>query len=463
MIAHFNFKRFGNNEYLLTNDFGDFLFLSAADFEKLVNHTDALSAEVKERLSSSRMIIEGSVHHFVDANTPYARDSKNYTFTATSLHIFVVTNQCNQRCVYCQASDGHALYHAMDERTAERAVDVALQSPSNQLSFEFQGGEPLLNFGVIKHIVQYTEQKNSEKDISFTLVSNLTLLTDEMVSFIKEHRISIATSLDGNEVIHNANRPFADGSGSFERVIQGVRRLRDSGISIGAIQTTTRASLPYASEIVDTYCQLGFSSVFIRPLSPLGCAKKNWTIVGYSEEQFVRFYVDAFLEIIKRNRNGIRIQENYSAILLSNILHKYPANYMELRSPCGAGIGQLAYYVNGDVFTCDEGRMLYEMGTGMFRLGNVHENSLKDLIQSPVCRAVCLASTTETLPSCCDCVYQPYCGVCPVVNYALYGDLIPKEANHYRCKINMGILDFLFSVLHHGDKETKDLLRTWRL
>ena len=463
MISYYNFKRFSDDTYLLTNDLGDYCFLPVGEFEKLVCHRDELSEQSIEALTASRMLINGSFHHFVDANVPYARDCKNYVFTATSLHIFVVTTRCNHRCIYCQANDGQPLYDVMDAATAERAVDIALQSPALQLSFEMQGGEPLLNFPVIKHIIEYSEEKKGAKQISFSVVSNLTLLTDEMIGFFCEHKVSVSTSVDGDEMLHNLNRPYANGKGSFRDVMRSVERARAAGLQIGAIQTTTRMSLPKATEIVDAYCRYGFSSLFVRSLTPLGCAKRRRETIGYSEEEYVRFYIEVFEEILNKNRQGQHIQENYAAILLSNILQKYPANYMELRSPCGAGIGQMAYYTNGDVFTCDEGRMLFEMGNDSFRLGNVFDNSYHDLIMAPACRAICLASTTESVPSCCDCVYQPFCGLCPVVNLALYGDLIPKEPNHYRCKINTGILDFLFSLIQANDDNTMNILYSWRL
>ena len=396
-------------------------------------------------------------------NVPYARDSKNYVFTSTSLHIFVVTTQCNLRCIYCQANDGQPLYAVMDPITAERAVDIALQSPAMQLSFEMQGGEPLLNFPVIKHIIDYAEQQRGSKQISYSVVSNLTLLTSEMIAFFCEHGVSVSTSIDGDKILHNANRPYADGRGSFSDVMRAVRKAQSGGLQIGAIQTTTRLSLQHADEIVDAYCHYGFSSIFVRPLTPLGCAKRRWETIGYTEEEYVRFYKEVFEAVLRKCRGGLQIQENYAALLLSNVLQKYPANYMELRSPCGAGIGQMAYYTNGDVFTCDEGRMLYEMGDDSFRLGNVFTNSYHDLINAPACRATCLASTTESVPSCCDCVYRPFCGLCPVINLALYGDLIPKEPNHYRCKINMGILDYLFSLIYSDDPVTMDVLRSWSL
>ena len=72
------------------------------------------------------------------------------------------------------------------------------------------------------------------------------------------------------------------------------------------------------------------------------------------------------------------------------------------------------------------------------------------------------ASVLESIPSCCDCVYQPYCGVCPVVNYAIYQDVIEKEPRSYRCRIYSGILDYIFTLLNNNETETIAILDSWR-
>lgn len=154
------------------------------------------------------------------------------------------------------------------------------------------------------------------------------------------------------------------------------------------------------------------------------------------------------------------MKENHAAILLKRI-KGYFMNYMELRSPCGAGVGQLAYYADGNIFTCDEGRMLHEMGQSTFKLGNVYESSYKDLINNGTCKTVCASSILETIPTCCDCVYQPYCGTCPVVNYSLYGDVIEKQPRGYKCRVYQGILDYLFLKFYENDTETINILNSW--
>lgn len=462
MMNYFNFKEF-SGRYLLTNDFGRYAFLEKEELFHFLKGDMDLTSGIGQELCDALFAYSGSYPAF-ELETKYLlRDSKNYVFTATSLFIFVVTTACNMNCCYCQAhpDEQYGAVH-MDLETAERAVDIALASPNEHLSFEFQGGEPLLNFKAVKHIVEYAKSKQHGKDIQFSIVSNLTRLNDEILAFIIEHDIGVSTSIDGHPALHNVNRPYHDGSGTFADVKEAIRALQSAGVRVGAIQTTTKDSLSHAKELVDTYCDLGLMSLFLRPLTPLGCAKEKWDEIGYTAEEFVAFYKEALLHLIRKSCEGVSVQEGHAAIMLAKILHGNPVNYMELRSPCGASIGQMAFHANGDIFTCDEGRMLFEMGDNSFRLGNVHHNNYEELIGCSACRATCSASVLETIPSCCDCVYQPYCGVCPVVNHALFGDVLPKTSNDFRCRIYAGILDTLFGFILENDQEKIRVLEGWR-
>lgn len=459
MINYFNFRKL-NNRYLITNDLGRYMFVTNRELKSLITDNVDMNSEFGQVAAQNFFCFSGSEQAFSNYVKPYMRESKNYLFSSTSLHIFVVTNSCNMQCVYCQAQKGDCVPNEfMTKETAEGAVDIALSSPEKHLTFEFQGGEPLLNFDIIKHIVEYTKIKNTSKIIEFNLVSNLTMLNESIVDFIKENKIGLSTSIDGDQLLHNQNRTYRNGKGSFEDAVSGIRTLQKAGIFTGAIQTTTRNSLTHSKEIVDTYLELGLNNLFVRPLTPLGRANKSWESIGYSAKEFVDFYKKCFDYIIELNSNGIYLKEGHASIMLSKILEGRPVNYMELRSPCGAAIGQMAYNYNGDIYTCDEGRMLAEMGNDVFKLGNVYTSSYDDLINCENCKAVCVSSTLESLPNCFDCVYNPYCGTCPVVNFALKNDIINKEPNDYRCTIYRGILNVIFEALQ--DDKKAEILKTW--
>lgn len=459
-LNFFNFKQF-EGKVLLTNDLGSHLFVSPDDFKRIIKRDIELDSELKKKLIEKNMIYEETNLEYSSKLKHDIHRIKGHVTMATSLHIFVVTTACNMRCIYCQANNGHScpsLY--MTKEMAEKAVDIALQSPNKFLCFEFQGGEPLLNFEIIKHIVEYSETHKGRHEIKYNIVSNLTLLSDETIDFLANYNFGISTSVDGPEVLHNQNRPFSDGTGTYDKVVESIKKLQKRGLHVGAIQTTTRKSLNYPKELVRTYKELGFESIFIRPLTPLGKATLNWHEIGYSADEYLDFYIKALEEIISINSEVGFFKEDHAAILLSRINGDF-VNYMELRSPCGASIGQLAFYADGGVFTCDEGRMLHEMGNSIFRLGNVFENTYTDLINNATCKTVCASSILESIPNCCDCVYQPYCGTCPVVNYAKSMDIIEKNPRGYRCKIYSGMLDYLFKIILKEEVKVIDILNTW--
>ena len=458
MINYFSFKEY-KDKYLITNDFGRYAFLRPDEFRQLLTDRLDPDSELFRSLSDRYFVYDTDDEGFSLSSAFEMYSSRNYLYRSTSLMIFVVTSACNQDCVYCQAhgSDSRAPGY-MTRDTAERAVDIALQSPSECLDFEFQGGEPLLNFDVIRHIVEYTDSV-TDKRVNYSVVSNLTLLTDEMVSFFKEHRVSVSTSLDGAADLHNENRPYASSKGTFDDAVRGIEKLRRAGVSVGAIQTTSRSSLTKAKDIVDAYVGLGLHSIFIRPLTPLGCASERFDRIGYSAEEFLTFYREALRYIIEVNRNGYMLSEGHARIFLSKILSGFSQNYMELRSPCGAMLGQLAFYHDGRIFTCDEARMLYEMGDDSFCLGDVHTADYNSIADSRVSAVAARSSVLESLPSCCDCVYQPYCGVCPVVNYAVSRNVCESSPRDYKCRIYSGMLDEIFDRIYY-DKDV-DILGSW--
>lgn len=134
---------------------------------------------------------------------------------------------------------------------------------------------------------------------------------------------------------------------------------------------------------------------------------------------------------------------------------------MELKSLCGGVIGQLAYNYNGDIFTCDEGRMLAETGDLSFKLGNVFKRTFSDVFKSSVCESIFTVSCVEAIPSCEQCAYSPYCGVCPVCNYTQDKKLFTDTPNSYKCKIYKGILDILFRKINENNSDRNEVFKRW--
>jgi uncharacterized protein len=461
---HFRFRHLGS-QVLLTNDAGAHQLLGESEFAQLLTGDLAPDAPLRARL------LEGGFlkgQHGEEEQAAGIAQRKAFLSMGPYLHVLIVSLRCNQACIYCHASrrSMEASEFDMSPEVAERAVRVALQSPAPAITLEFQGGEPLANFGVVRHTVERALALNAtaQKTLSFSLVTNLSLMDDEKLAFILDHGIQVCTSLDGPEDLHNANRPLAHGNSHaetlrwMERLNQGYvdRGLDPALYHVEALLTVTRQSLGRARDIVDEYVRRGLKAIFLRPLNPFGFARKSEGRIGYGADEFLAFHREALDYIIALNLEGKEILERLATIFLVKILTGDDPNYLDIRSPCGAGIGQIAYSFDGSVFCCDEARMLAQMGDPAFRLGSLDRDGYGDLIESPVVRSVAVASCLEGLPGCADCAYLPYCGTCPVFNYSTQGNIFGQMPDNAKCRIHMGVMDHLFELLGAGDERLRE-------
>ena len=235
---YFNFKKWDTDSILLTNDFGEWAFVSSNVFQQILGKSLSPQDATFQLLADKGFVYETTPEVYIEKYRDKLQASKAYLFDATSLHIFVMTNECNARCVYCQAqSDCSHIKGIMTPDVADKALDIMFQSPNPYLSLEFQGGEPLLNFPVIQHIIVRAEElaKQKRKHMELSLVSNLTLLTDDMIEFFKEHNINISTSIDGPESLQALNRPLRNSENTYPGTVRGLNRLREHEVMAGAI------------------------------------------------------------------------------------------------------------------------------------------------------------------------------------------------------------------------------------
>ena len=455
------------NEYLLTNDLGRYILMSPDSFDQF--NAGILSAKSEEylHLKENGFLFEGSAEEYVQQWKDYYMSMKSCLLTSTHLFILALTTACNQRCVYCQAGEVDRSF-SMSQVTCRKAIDIASESPTSIVTIEFQGGEPTLNPEVLRFAIPYAKQVFSMKgkQVNFAIVTNLTAPDPDLFDWLIAEGVSISTSLDGHRELHNFNRPLKNHLSTFDQWEAGLQHCRSLyekhgyECEVGAIQTTTRQSLAYSHEIIETYIAHGYHNLYIRPLTPLGCAAEEWQQVGYTPQEYLHFYTAILDDLFQRCKTGTMVTETTASIYLRRILLQDSVGHTEFRSPCGAAVGQMAVNYDGQIYTCDEGRMLANMGDSTFRLGDV-DNTYEELVTSPAAHATCTASCVETLPLCCSCVYHPFCSVCPVVTYSSEGDLVSHDIHNYHCEISKGILQYLFRRVFDADQEELELLHKW--
>lgn len=464
-LLSFRFLRFDETRTLLVNDAGEFLFVRHSDFEQFVAHLLPRDSDVYLDLKSRHFLFDSdSLAPFELLVTKY-RTKKSFLDGFTSLHIFVVSLRCEHSCHYCQVSRVSAdrTRYDMTEETARRALDLVFRSQSPYLKIELQGGEPLLNFERVRQIVTEGRARAARegRDLAIVVTSNLALIDDAMLTFFRENNVFLSTSLDGPEALHNTNRP-RPGNDSYQKTIDGIRRTREAlgQDRVAALMTTTRAALHAPETIVDEYVRNGFTSIFLRPLSPYGFALRSVKTTGYSIDEFLAFYVRALNYILELNARGTYLVETYAQLLLTRMLTPFATGYVDLQSPAGAGIGAVVYNYDGDVYASDESRMLAEMGDTRFRLGNVHRDSYASIFGGDALRTIVAASVAESIPGCADCAFLPWCGADPVHHYATTGDLVPHIPTSDFHQKNSFILRHLLA-LHERDEQTRRIFSSW--
>jgi His-Xaa-Ser system radical SAM maturase HxsB len=377
------------------------------------------------------------------------RERYHFLFKGPSLHIVVPTFRCNQKCIYCHSFSKpvQAKGYDMDEETARAIVDFIFKSPTDTLVIEFQGGDCLLNFDAVKTMVEYAEKisKDKNRKVLFSLVTNLTMMNEEILKFLKEHSImGIATSLDGPREVHDENRKYISGSGTYDDVVYWIKRLKGEykkDFNLNALTTITRHSLSYAKEIPDELYKLGFDGVWLRFLNNLGFAKREWSKIGYTPEEYLRFWKESSEHIMNINKKGKFFAEIMTQIIAKKILNKRDPMFVDLQKPCGAAIGQLLYDYKGDIFTCDEAKI-----DPTFKLGNVKETEYNEVFRHPTVTS--MIDLSSLYPVICDsCVWSPYCGICLVNIYKSRGTIVPNLATDFRCKIMKEAIRHVFKKL----------------
>lgn len=463
-LLPFRFERLNSHQVLVSNLVGDFLRLSNDELIRLVN-CDVKPGEVLyEKFFSSLLICSKGQSSQKQILALRLRSRMAFLRHQTALHIFVVTLRCEHSCPYCQVSrqsTDRSRYDMTDE-TANRSLDVAFQSPSKRIKIEFQGGEPLLNFALIKTIVSNAKLKAqaSSKQVDFVIATNLALLTDEILGFCKDEGVLLSTSLDGPADLHNRNRP-RKGSNSHELAVKGIRRAQDylGKDQVGALMTTTAASLDRIEEIVDEYLALELDGIFLRPLSPYGFAIKTKEFRRYGVDHWLEFYEQGLRYILKINRSGRHFPEFYSTLILKKMLSDRALGYVDLRSPAGIGLGALVYNYDGKVFASDEGRMLAEMGDKTFELGTVDQD-YGDLVLSDKLVDLVGRSLTQCAPMCLDCAFEPHCGAEPVFHHATQSDAVGIKPLSEFCSRQKGVMKILLGILEN-EPENAVVLRRW--
>ncbi|MCQ2501090.1 MAG: thioether cross-link-forming SCIFF peptide maturase [Lachnospiraceae bacterium] len=330
---------------------------------------------------------------------------------ALCLHI---AHDCNLACKYCFAEEGeyHGRRALMSFEVGKKALDflIANSGSRRNLEVDFFGGEPLMNWQVVKDLVAYgrEQEKIHDKNFRFTLTTNGVLLDDEVMEFCNKEMGNVVLSIDGRQEVHDRMRPFRRGAGSYELVVPKFQKFAESRNQdkYYARGTFTHHNLDFAADVLHL-ADLGFKQISVEPV--VAPPEEDYAI----REEDLPFIMDQYdllaREIIKRNKEGRGFNFFHFMIDLTG----GPCVYKRL-SGCGSGTEYLAVTPWGDFYPCHQ-----FVGQEQFCLGNVDEGIIKQEICGEFKQCNVYAK-----PECSECFARFYCsGGCAANSFNFTGKI----------------------------------------
>ena len=303
-----------------------------------------------------------------DTFEPMAGTLKEKTRGVVKALCLHIAHTCNLNCSYCFASQGkyHGERAVMDFETGKRALDFLIENSGKRhnLEVDFFGGEPLLNFDVVKRLVEYARsvEKKHNKNFRFTLTTNGMLIDDDVIDFANREMSNVVLSLDGRREIHDRFRVDYAGNGSFDKIVPKFQKLVEArgGKNYYMRGTFTHAN-PDFLEDIKVMLELGFNELSMEPVV---CAPGDEAELTPSDMEIVKDQYEKLAELmLERHKEGRPFTFYHYMIDLTG----GPCIYKRI-SGCGSGTEYMAVTPWGDLYPCHQ-----FVGEEKYKLGNIYD------------------------------------------------------------------------------------------
>lgn len=397
-----------------------------------VFHKKAITEAIQE-LQQTGVV---SLNHYPSEKSSSKTKDSVFDLNSITLHI---ANDCNLRCSYCYGDGGNYSEERclMDWSIAKESVDFLTRNSDKrkELSIVFFGGEPLMNFPMIKRTVEYCKELENRlaKKFIYSITTNGTMFNRENVEFMKENRFSILVSLDGTKEIHDRYRVFSSGHGSYDLIVKNLRKFFDLR------KVSVRCTLPYHRfDLEDA----------VVNLKELGVGKAHFELAdGYYPNGLMMYF---YLPEIKRSFKAIAsIYEGWltrnASFALRNFTEFMRRIHFRERKfyGCGAAKGFVSVSAKGHLYPCH--RMV---GNKKFKIGDVFQ------VFSVNCNQIFDLKIVKQIPQCMDCIAKRLCaGGCAFSNYVENKDI--NVPNQVRCEITRHVVKLVLLLYVKLKNNTK--------
>lgn len=369
--------------------------------------------DIEEAYEEVIQLVEEKQLFTEDEYEEYINEYQNQKKVVKALCLHIA-HDCNLACQYCFAQEGeyHGKRELMSYETGKAALDFLIAGSENRrnLEVDFFGGEPLMNFQVVKELVAYgrSQEKLHNKNFRFTLTTNGVLLNDEIMEFANQEMDNVVLSIDGRKEVHDFMRPFRKGAGSYELVVPKFQKLAASRnqSKYYVRGTFTHHNRDFSKDVLHL-AELGFKQISVEPV--VAPDTEAYAIKETDLPKLFDEYDTLAKEMIERNKNG----KDFNFFHFMIDLEGGPCVAKRL-SGCGSGTEYLSVTPSGDLYPCHQ-----FAGNAEFYMGNVYDGIKNKALQEEFRN--CNVYTKE---KCRDCFAKFYCsGGCAANSYHFHADI----------------------------------------
>ena len=380
--------------------------------------------EILEGCEQIEQLKQAGVLFAPDTFAPIAGQLKEKTSGVVKALCLHVAHTCNLNCSYCFASQGkyHGDRAVMSYEVGKQALDFLIENSKGRrnLEVDFFGGEPLMNFDVVKQLVAYARSREKEcgKNFRFTLTTNGILVDDDVIDFANREMSNVVLSLDGRKEVHDRFRVDHAGNGSWERIVPKFQQLVKAreGKNYYMRGTFTHANPDFLKDI-ETMLDLGFTELSMEPVV---CAPEDPSALTAEDLPIVLDQYEKLAQLmLERHRQGKPFTFYHYMIDLKG----GPCIYKRI-SGCGSGTEYMAVTPWGDLYPCHQ-----FVGEEKFKLGDVFHGVDNTAIQDEF-----MACNVYARPECRNCWARLYCsGGCAANAYHSTGSV--RGVYEYGCEL----------------------------
>jgi len=448
----FRFRELSNH-ILVTNEIGDFDVFPTDILERFFN--DQLTNDEVNQFKNLSIIFDNDSKWRLSSLLRRVRKETESTQRKINYIMLIPTLRCDLSCSYCQVSRAPVNSKGFDWTDSHLAKFESFieQLELDHVKIEFQGGEPTLRTDLLKKIIQITEKHSTSSE--FVVCSNLTTITPEIEELYERDDLVISTSIDGSISTMTENRTSSDDISQqiFNNFQYILKKYGPSKIS--ALPTITEAQIDNPKQLLDIYVDLGFQSIFLRPVNYMGFARKQHRTLSQQVERWNNFYTRS-LDLIKDINKTQYFDEFYTSLVIRKIFSKEPNGFVDFRSPSRFLNDTCVIDFDGEIYPSDEARMLSRIRHIDLSVGNLESGINEDKLS-----VLNDGGINQFHEDCIHCAYMPHCGIDIIDDISRYKrfDVIKQET--WFCNKQLFLFDFIFSKVITKDKEWLDLFLRW--